>query len=200
MSETAVAASRPSPRTAQLPMAFTVREFFRGAFAALGYFLALFAPVFFLHYLAFASLGAISPYLPPTNPFELLLPSVVMTLLAYPWALPWSLAGFLVGAPLAFGLGMALRRIANRKIHLLAFALLGLLVGIAATVAATGLGFGSWAMAPFPVSEIYVYSPLASFSVVLGWGFSAGRALKADRVMTSTIEIAEPTVAQEQLP
>lgn len=178
MSEHAITRYRPSPRTAALPMAFTGQEFARGALAAWGWFLALFAPVACLHYAVYVVSGPTSYWSVSSTGFAMI---PVVLLAGYCYVVPWSLAGLLVGMPLAYGIGLALRRVGNRIIHLAVFGALGALVGAAATTAGALWNYSAaGTLPPEAVWAVAIYAALTAVSVALGWSFTVSRALRAD--------------------
>jgi hypothetical protein len=179
MSEHAITRYRPSPRTAALPMAFTGQEFARGALAAWGWFLALFAPVACLHYAVYVVSGPTSYWSVSSTGFAMI---PVVLLAGYCYVVPWSLAGLLVGMPLAYGIGLALRRVQSRTIHLAVFGTLGMIVGAGATTAEAFRNSSTVATLPSEaIWAIPIYAVLASISVLLGWMYTVGHALMADR-------------------
>lgn len=139
-----------SPRTLARPMAFTGQEFVRGAFAAWGSFLilstCLYALIFGLY--------------------------VVMALF---FIVPWSAGGFLVGMPFAYGLGMSLRNVRSRWVHVSAFAVLGAIIGATTTAVASAF------MGDVVSMQMWVYNvPLSAVAVPLGWWWSVRRAVASD--------------------
>jgi len=182
---------RPSPRTVELPMAFTAWEFIRGALIAWVVF-NLSAPLVILAWgllqtairgggvQAWASMPIVVVYTPM-------------------FAAPWSLGALLlIGAPMAFLLGTALRRISYRAIHLAAFGGLGLAVG-----AMTMIVWQWWWQIPQPGATItYLVVPgpwdridwamvalmagVTATAVAFAWRLTSTWALRADVKQTST--------------
>jgi hypothetical protein len=167
-------------------MAFTLWEFARGALIAwLGF--NVLAPVIIAGWsiVAIVASGTFSE-----------LGSVVWILLFAPIILlPWSIGALLVlGAPLAFVLGRTLRRTTTRASHFAAFAVLGMVVGVATSIAYTG--FSYWpqvtATQTYPTvptfgEQILMHSPVilllavtTAATVTLGWCITATRALRGD--------------------
>lgn len=149
---------RVSPRTDAAPMAFTAREFLRGAISAWGWFI-VFSTV--------AHIPLAGYY------FWLVLFFIV----------PWSLGALLVGSPLAYGLGWGMRGIPSVPVHAAMFALFGAVVAITTTALAVllpGLSLGGLSVAnyAFSITAVCVASAVA---VPLGWWQSARRALRRDR-------------------
>lgn len=181
MSEDIVARYRPSPRTAALPMAFTGREFFGGALAAWGYFLALIAPatVAYLVMIIVLDVGGVPEYL---MQFPTVLAIYAIAIIAaYIVIVPWSIAGFLVGASMAYAIGLSLRRTSNFALHVAAFTILGLIVGIATSTLGAILFTGAVALtSPTSLVAIAIYSLVTAVAVPLGWLFAASRALRSD--------------------
>lgn len=143
-----------SPRTAELPMAFTPREFVRGALMAWAWFLILstvfFIPLFFVWF-----------WFPAM------------------YTVPFSLAALMIGSIPAYALGLALRGIAAVPVHLAAFTVFGLIVGVATTSVALpllGMGSSTWGEALLSLHSLAVILA-ATVAVPLGWWHTARRAL-----------------------
>lgn len=176
---------RPSPRTAERPMAFTGPEFVRGAFAAWGLFNGL-APLVLAGSGVVAELAAGRPTGAGWAPLVLLLAPMFLV--------PWSLGSLLlVGAPLALAIGLGLARIPRRSIHLAAFACLGALVGALTTMAYVWFSTlpqpGTVYSTPRPTLAeqladqwllVLLFAAGTALAVVLGWRWTAMRALRAD--------------------
>ncbi len=179
-------ASRPSPRSEERPMAFTAGEFIRGALAAWGLFV-LISPF------ALAGYGTVgSLILTGRSDAEWIVP----TLLISPMILvPYSLGALVIGAPLALLLGLSLRRIRRRAVHIACFAGLGALVGAAATIVFTWMStippsgvtvihhvppptLGERILGNGPM--ILLFAAVTALTVALGWLITATRALRAD--------------------
>ena len=176
--------TRPSPRTTELPTAFTAWEFTRGALMAWFVF-NLLAP---FAVLAWGVVGSLLRGTDPglnSAPFILIYTPVI--------AAPWSFGALLVlGAPLAVVLGLAMRRRAYSSAHLRAFTGLGALVGAVTTVAwqwwnwmprldrvVYMAGDGSlWAQLDWAL--IVLMAAVTAAAVANGWRFTMKRALLAD--------------------
>ena len=154
------------PRTAELPMAFTVAEFVRGAVAAWVAFLVL-----------------------ATAAYAAVIQGYVVVATAF--YVPWSLGAALVGSPAAYLLGRSLRRVRRIAVHIAAFAALGAAVGLAATivfVAVYGHGNGG--------TLYYVVNlALSVIAVPLGWYWTARRALRHPRPRVDPDAMAEDAAA-----
>jgi len=141
-----------SPRTAQLPMAFTFAEFVRGAVAAWLAYLLLATVVY---------LGVLQGY-------------VVVAAMFF---VPISAVALVVGSFPAYLLGWSLRRVRPLLPHLVAFGLFGAAVGYAATalfLAVHGDGVGG--------ALYYVVNvPVSAVAVAFGWHRAARRALRPER-------------------
>src|SRR5690606_1076770 len=100
--------------------------------------------------------------------------------LAISMVLPWSFGALLVlGVPLGFALGLALRRVRDRRVHMVAFALLGAVVGLVTTL--VFIAVGSWDAAFTDVTTAVVVNTIVCAACVMwGWWFTASRALRAD--------------------
>lgn len=156
--------TRGSPRTAAEPMAFTWREFRRGALTAWGVFNVL-APV------VIAALTVVIES--PTGSAG----AAVYVLVFAPLLLvPISFAALVVlGAPLAYALGRGLRRTASEGAHLAAFVALGAVVGATAgaiVLTAFRLEWSPWA--------ILLCAAVTAFPVAFGWWHARRRALQDD--------------------
>jgi len=177
----------PSPRTSELPMAFTGWEFTRGALIAwLGF--NLLAP------LVIAGSGIVAGLLIPHNSG---IGYAGATLVIAPMVLvPWSLGAVLIlGAPLALVLGRALRGTTRRRTHRAAFAGLGAFVGAATTIVYTwyrsippaGVTITYHVSPPTPLDlilanwwMILLMAGTTATTVALGWRLTATWALRAD--------------------
>ncbi|UIN31761.1 hypothetical protein [Microbacterium binotii] len=149
--------TRPSPRTNAAPMAFTFREFARGACMA------------WLWFLLFSTLASAA-----------MLYSGALIALIY--AVPWSLAALLIGSPLAYGLGWMLRTAASVPLHLVAFTVFGAVVGIGTTTLAftapwSDLSGDGMNAVSVPAVAMWI---AATIAVPLGWRFTSKRALRGD--------------------
>lgn len=165
-------------------MAFTAWEFVRGA--AIAWVLFLVAAPGIQVAVALVPVAFTQPDWPQAI-LGALTYSVLMGLwLAVGVFLPWSFGALLVlGVPLAIALGLAMRTVADRRIHLACFALLGAAVGLATTlvfVAVNGWDFDPPGMVPAAV----VNTLLCGASVAFGWWFTATRALRADAAATAS--------------
>lgn len=148
--------TRPrDPRTPHEPMAFTAREFFRGALAALAWYLT-FAMV--LH-LLLGTAWAIAMFIA--------VPTAVIA-----WA------AFL--APAA-ALGWSLRGAARPGVHMLAFAVFGAIVSLVAVFAglrvSLGLGGPDHPISAIDAIIIVPETVAGALAVMLGWRGAAKRAL-----------------------
>lgn len=144
-----------SPRTPEEPMAFTRAEFGRGAWAAWFWYLATLIPTSLLS--------------APLMGWD----SVFVGLSALIFVVPVSLVALALLAPAALGIGHALRRIADVRVHVAAFTALGAVVGaIAMFPFALLFGF----LTPYVGWFITLALP-AVFCVPLGWWHTARRAL-----------------------
>jgi len=186
MSATALPARRrPSPRTAELPMAFTGWEFTRGALTAWGLFLILFGPVM-LGLLVVPRLVLLIDAMddPVTLRFLTHGPSQIpqTVLLSYIYAIPSSMIAVLVGGALAYAIGHSLRRVRHRGVHLAAFALLGLAVGAGTTLLfiALTIGFDTPIVPALTVGAPIALAATTGLAVALGWTCTVRRALRAD--------------------
>ncbi|MGD2202261.1 hypothetical protein [Microbacterium maritypicum] len=167
--------SRPSPRTAQQPMAFLWREFWRGAVATWITFNALFLLVTTI------VLTIISHSL--QGVFSIL---VLVAWFQLVFVVSVSALATVVGGAAAFGLGRLLRTVAGIRRHLVAFAGLGLVVGglaiaiIGVWPASETEEFGTLLS---DITEPYIALPLlcvSAISVAYGWYWTASRALLDD--------------------
>lgn len=138
-------------------MAFTFREFARGACRAWLWFLLLstLASTAMLHW------GA---------------------LVALMYAVPWSVAALLIGSPLACALGWMMRRTASVPRHLVAFTAFGAVVGIGTTTVAfaapwSDLSGDGMNAVSVPAVAMWI---AATVAVPLGWRFTSKRALRGD--------------------
>lgn len=159
-----------SPRTLEEPMAFTGREFLRGAIFAVLSFALLFPIATLLPSASETMSGGAPPqwkelfiYLLLTTGYSGLVASIFCAL---------------VGAPLAFLLGRRLRHQANTWLHRLAFMVLGLLSGaLGAYVVA--LPFMS-ALNTLPGMFIPQTAIITAVTVCAGWEYARSRALRED--------------------
>ncbi|GAB3609207.1 hypothetical protein GCM10027414_13320 [Humibacter ginsengiterrae] len=184
-----------SPRTADLPKAFTFGEFSRGALTAF----LVFQPMGMV--IALVS-GAIVPWgLPPgstSNIWAAAVSSAAIGLIfGAVYGLPFSVAALLVGAPLAYLLGLSLRRVRADAVHLMAFALFGLVLGALTTTAADmtmGAIGGSGLQLP-DLGEVQAH--YAAFECASGVAVTLGRlvalrkARKGDAVLLGLRHMAE---------
>ena len=139
-------------------MAFTMREFLRGAISAWGWFIVF----------------STAAHLP--------IAGFYFWLVLY-CTVPWSLGALLVGSLIAYGLGWSLRGIPSVPVHVAMFTLLGAVVGIATTALAvlppgsalTGLNAEDYRF------SIVVVCTASTIAVPLGWWQTARRALRLDR-------------------
>lgn len=138
-------------------MAFTFREFARGACVAWVWFLlfSTLASTAIFHW------GA---------------------LIALMYAVPWSLAALLIGSPLAYGLGRVMRSIASVPGHLVVFTAFGAVVGISTTTIAftapwSDLSGDGMSAVSVPAVAMWI---AATVAVPLGWRFTSKRALRGD--------------------
>ncbi len=155
-----------SPRTAELPMAFTTAEFIRGAMAA---------------WIGFVVLA--------TGVYALLLQAMVVVAAAF--YIPWSVGATIVGAPAAWLLGWSLRRVRPMAVHLAAFAVFGAAVGFAATaVFALVRGDGDGGALYYLVNIV-----LSAVGVPLGWYWTARKALRPRTVRPDLDAVAEDAAA-----
>lgn len=187
MSAVAARYTRPSPRSAECPTAFTWGEFFRGAFAAwIGF--NLLAP--FAMIIVNVIISSIRGSELDSTFIPIIFIYVPMT------AAPWSLGVLLLlGMPMAFMLGTAMRRGPYSAAHLWAFAGLGAFVGTVGIVA-----WQWWMRWPAPgvtINYMVVRSPWEELDWMLiiamaattaaaacfGWRFTMKRALLADAVL-----------------
>jgi hypothetical protein len=158
---------RDSPRTPELPRAFTSGEFWRGAYRAWVWF----APFAF----AISLVTGMILSLPGTLGFMIL---------AALFGAPTSVAALFLGSPCAYLLGHTLRRCGRDGVHLTAFSIYGLIVGFA-TIAAFQAVFlpGQWAI-------LIPYAIAAGVAVPLGWWKTSRRALADDaaRILGPSLE------------
>lgn len=155
----------PSPRTTELPMAFTRWEFWRGAYAAYAAYLVwlLLSPL--LWGVSAGGIGFV----------------VVMAMYSLVIGGAVAFVAMLAASPLAWLLGRSLRRVRPISAHLAAFAALGALVGWVALEAWAWGSSGGHA----PLDQALLpYGVPAAVAVPLGWWFTARRALRADRGLT----------------
>lgn len=99
-----------------------------------------------------------------------------MLLFSFGYAVPWSIGALvLVGGPAAWLLGRSLRRVRAMRWHLVAFAVLGLVMGLAASVIAT-------ASMQLPQGSFFVLiaTPATAVAVAFGWWRTASWALRDD--------------------
>lgn len=152
----------PSPRTADLPMAFTPWEFWRGVLATYLAFLVLTVAVSVWWY-------------------------VVGAFVAVTFAAPIAfVTTILVGAPLSLAVGMLLRRETWTSLHLAGHAIAGILAGFAGLTLYLSVTDGIWSWAAPHVPDfreletfawLLVYPLLAPISAMWGWRFTSKRAL-----------------------
>ncbi|MBN9177197.1 MAG: hypothetical protein J0I43_07505 [Microbacterium sp.] len=140
-----------SPRSDADPMAFTGREFFRGAVSAWIWAMSLTTIVWTV------CTGGIG------------------IAVALPIVVPAASAATVLFAVLAWTLGRALRRVRRVGIHLLLFALLGALVGAATTAGYSLLDAGG--LTGFAPMLYVVNVSCGAVAVALGWRSAASRAL-----------------------
>lgn len=144
-----------SPRTEAEPMAFTREEFLRGVFAAGGWFLLIDT--------------VLNIYL------------MVGVLLVVVVAAFWTAIAALAFGPVAHAIGRGLRRTSALRVHLLAFAGLGLVVGVVMTVIAlSAFGGGPWNLV-WDGWFSYMFAThvvAATVAVPLGWWHTARKALR----------------------
>ncbi|WP_292768856.1 hypothetical protein [Microbacterium sp. UBA3486] len=167
--------SRPSPRTAEQPMAFSWREFWRGAVATWITFNVLFLLVTTLVLTIMSrSLQGVFSILIMVAWFQLLFVVAVSALAT------------VIGGAAAFGLGRLLRTTAGMRRHLVAFAGLGLIIG-AVVIAVVGTwsssDTGEFGFLLTDMTEPYIALPLlgvSALSVAYGWHWTASRALCED--------------------
>lgn len=171
-------------------MAFTRWECLRGAVAAWIAFLVI-APV--VH----VAVSLLADEVTRPDGLAALLDMLTYFLVLWLWfatsvILPWSFGALLIlGLPLATALGLALRGVQDRRIHVVLFALLGAAVGLATT-----LVFAAVNPVPYPwgtlLSAAWVNTIVCTACVAAGWWYTAARALRADAesspgsVMTSS--------------
>ncbi|WP_353113580.1 hypothetical protein [Microbacterium sp.] len=135
------------------PRAFTLREFWRGVFAAWLAFLI----VLVLFALLFAG-GGVLMILPST----LLIGGTISAITA------------LLGSPVAFALGRVLRDVRSTPVHLLLFGLLGAIIGVVVVLAMSrgGAGFGD----PYT----WMVAGITALCVDIGWCWTSRRRRRED--------------------
>lgn len=154
-------------------MAFSWREFWRGAVASLVTFNLLFLVVTTV--VCMILMGTAS--------------SIILLFAFVAWfqllfVLGISVLATVIGSCLAFGLGMLLRAVPSIRVHLAAFAGLGLAVGGLATVVVALWpkdeldGYGSMLGHITEPSILLPLLALSAASVAYGWYWTASRALR----------------------
>ncbi|WP_022891062.1 hypothetical protein [Agromyces subbeticus] len=163
-------------RTPELPMEFSFSEFARGA--GLGWlgFHALFSVGYASTGLAMAFASFAQP--DPSGSFGSAIGYVpLMLVFSFGYAMPWSIGALMLFGPAAWLLGRSLRRVSAMRWHLIAFALLGLVVGLATSVIAT-------ATMQLPGSQssffVLIATPATMIAVAFGWWRTASWALRDD--------------------
>ena len=148
-----------SPRSDEVPRAFTFGEFVRGAALAWAWF----QPCVIA---SGAIVGAIT-----IGPDELalgFLPVVV--------GLPFTVATTALGSPIAYLLGRALERRRNDLIHLATFAAYGLALGAIVPLIVLGSAFGGGSLAA-------MCGTAGAAALPLGWWTTSRLALRSDRTL-----------------
>ncbi|KJL19620.1 hypothetical protein RN51_02962 [Microbacterium oxydans] len=168
-------------------MAFSRREFWRGAIAAWVTFNALFLMVTTVVLTIMSrSLQTLFSILIMVAWFQLL------------FVVAASALATIIGSGAAFGLGRLLRTTTGTRRHLMAFAGLGLVVGgvVIAVVGVVPANLtGEFGFVLTDISEPYIALPLlgmSAVSVAYGWYWSASRALCADPARQSPVAEAQP--------
>lgn len=163
--------SRRSPRTPEVPMAFTAGEFWRGAGLAVIWFVVLTIPA---SVIAGIGMGLSSEGSYGAGGTAGAMASAVGTLLmmAPLISAPWAIGAFAVFTPVAYALGRGMRRVPELSHHALAFSGLGVLVSVVTTLALSIL---------FPLGALAIpYALAAAVAVFLGWWRTARTALRTD--------------------
>lgn len=175
-----------SPRTPDLPKAFTFAEFVRGALTAF----LVFQPMGMI--IAFVS-GAIVPWgLPSGSTSNIWAQAALFGLIALVfgavYGLPFSVAALFVGAPFAYLLGWALRRVRLDAVHLIAFTLFGLVLGLL-TMSGADMAMGAIGGSALQLPDLSDMPHDVAFYCASGVAVSLGRlaalrkARKSDAVL-----------------
>ncbi|GAA4193440.1 hypothetical protein GCM10022288_27270 [Gryllotalpicola kribbensis] len=164
MSDLARRYGTSSPRTAELPRAFTLGEFVRGAGLALLWFQPLVAISGVIGSLSDGGSDIEYAFVIPVAGLHL---SVIATVL---------------GSPAAYAVGFALRRQGRDAAHLAAFVLYGALVGI---VMLEAMGIYGQSELPFPWDTTFIYGIPSALAVALGWWTTSRLALRKDRALAA---------------
>jgi len=162
-------------------MAFTAWELIRGALITYACFLPL-TWIPFLVMFAGGLLGAaqLGTLLDPEVAAGVVSLWVFMLL---PSA-TWGLAALVPAALVALAIGLALRRVAPRSVHVLAHAAWGLVVG----VVVSGLVLGVWSFAQDSagiVPTLLAYGVAVGAAAALGWWATSTLALRRDAAQAS---------------
>ncbi|MGN6206902.1 hypothetical protein [Humibacter sp.] len=182
MNAMAVRYGASSPRRADLPKAFTLGEFVRGALTAF----LVFQPMGMI--IAFVMAARIPFNLPITPPASAIWSSslddgLYGVLFGGIYGLPTSFSALIVGSPVAYLLGTALRRIRADWIHLAAFATYGMFVGISAFIVLNGVLHATADLVLPGLGSPFSYVPFvcaAGIAVALGRLISLQAARKRD--------------------
>ena len=151
-------------RTAAAPMAFTGREFARGAFGAWVIFMVL----------LFAAL-VISGFADrPDSPFSLIF---VLLLYGIPIGAIVSAVVTLVCSPVAWFIGRALRRQQQLPMHIAAYLLLGATIGVLVIAGSVQINQGD-VPDTFSTGSPWIVAAICAVSVAGGWGYTVRRAVR----------------------
>ncbi|MFE6733493.1 hypothetical protein [Microbacterium sp. NPDC057650] len=154
-----------SPRSAEMPMAFTEREFMRGA---------LWAWLAFLILLPLTLATSLLPlYIDPARAVGGFFVGLLIGVLALFLAAPIGLVMMVLGIwPLRL-IGRVLQRVRSFAVHLLVYCAVGAAAGVG-----TGFVAGSW----FTVFGGVTVGVATGAAIPLGWVITARRALRDDRI------------------
>lgn len=194
MNAMAVRYGASPPRRADLPKAFTLGEFVRGALTAF----LVFQPMGMV--IAFVS-GAIVPWgLPPGSTSNIWAAALsfgaIGLIFGAVYGLPFSVAALLVGAPFAYLLGLVLRRVRADAVHLIGFALFGLVLGLL-TMTAADIAIGSIGGSGLQLPDLSDMPHDLAFYCASGVAVALGRlaalrnARKTDAVLLGLRHMAE---------
>lgn len=189
MSGEAAPGGRVSPRSPRHPLAFNGDEFLYGVWRAWLLFQCIAPASVFVSVLISAAQGVGGA----AQVADVVGSAFGSTLLAGVFGLPTSILAPLIGMLPAYFLGKALRRVRDERIHIAAFAVLGLVIGVGTVVAFTAVvGLG-----PEQMSHVWILLVLAAgVAVPFGQFAAVRRALAADAVSGAST-VPTPVVLEQ---